>query len=155
MAQTWAPTMKNAMAQAVAQVLAQWNADKASLTDPAKTEVDIFAAFGRGHQKLKPCSLRVLPPGGGSRFTVIASTSLEGVLVLPIVVRSSGADPAKIADVHVELVGLVIDGLQSDLTLNGQVVGPAENTFTFGAVETEPGHSFVEQEILAAFVKVQ
>lgn len=155
MAQTWAPVIKSMQDQIVTQILAQWNTDRLSLTAPlggAAGEVDVIADLPHNpRDHLKAVVICVWPAEGDGNMGW-PSNSGEAVVTFPVFINVRFRTRTAALTLIREAVGLVVDGVNSDLLLNDTANGgPAEPTFVFGLIEDLGGE--FQQEVKLRFIR--
>lgn len=135
MTRTWAPKLAAIQDAIAAAILAERDANAASL--PSYLHGDgllVGAGMDEAALMLEANLIRVLSPIN-STWTSEVTNQLEATLFFPVVVRARALSDGDALQALLELVGLIVDAVQADGTLGGLVAGPASQAFQVGTPE--------------------
>lgn len=150
MTRAWALSIQRMQDAITAQIAAEKAANAGSLPGPLQsTDFEVIGTLGAKDQRLSSSHIRVFPPVN-SKFDAEVTLGLEGTLEFPIHVRVRSLDLSATLNALREAVGLVIDGVNTDLTLGALCAGPASPAVLLGPLELEG--AMASQEVTWRFI---
>lgn len=148
MTQTYAPAMK-ALAEALVTLInAQWEADKANLTEPLNRYTEGPAVLEWGPEDARSARLRVFPPVPRGLDMRSTARLLGSTVPIPVVLHIGFYDKATAGGLLRDLQGLVVDAVLADPRVSSNAIGPAEGVELVTMDEpVSDNQSFIEQSI--------